>query len=59
MRIRKVSEPFKHLSGEPVKVITVNEAKEFFSEPATVTPISKAVDFNQRDQKVANTGWSD
>jgi len=59
MRIRKVSEPFKHLSGEPVKVISVNEAKEFFSEPATVTPISEAVNFNQRDRKVVNAGWSD
>lgn len=55
MRIRKVSEPFKHLSGEPVKVITVKEAKTFFSEPATITPISMAAEYNQSDKKVAST----
>lgn len=55
MRIRRISEPFKHLSGEPVKIITVKEVKTFYSEPATVTPISKAAEFNQRDERVANS----
>jgi hypothetical protein len=47
MRIRKVAEPFKHLGDEPVKVITVRQTKKLYPEPATVTPILKALEYNQ------------
>ena len=55
MRIRKVNEPFKHLSGEPAKTITVKPEKKIFSEPATVTDITKAAGYNSANKKVANS----
>ena len=55
MRIRKVSEPFKHLSGEPVKVVSVNDFESFFNEPSTVIPISKAAEYAKRNNKVVNS----
>ena len=41
MRIRKVTEPFRHLSDEPVKVIIFSQPKTVFREPAIVIPIRK------------------
>jgi hypothetical protein len=51
MRIRKVTEPFKNLSGEPVKVVNVNDFKQCESKPATVTPISRAACYNHETKK--------
>ena len=45
MRIRKEHESFKHFSDEPLKIITVKQAKTMFREPATVTPILKALEY--------------
>ena len=54
MRIRKVTEPFKHLSGEPFKVVAVHDTKKFYSQPATVTHISKAAEYNRANKEAAS-----
>ncbi len=55
MQIRKVSEPFKHLSGnKAVKVTIADFENEFKGGSAKVTPISDAAKYQGNDKEASS-----